>query len=67
LEIYIAPDVGAEAKRVAAVHCPLCGGRILDVPLGMRVTSSEDALPSAPDCYIKCWRCKRRLGIVKTK
>jgi len=68
MQVFVTPsEVDETEERVEVVRCPCCGGRILDVPYGATVTFSETAPPEPPDYYIKCWRCKRRLGIMKTK
>lgn len=50
-------------RRLVAVRCPCCGGRILDAAYGVAVTFDEEGPHELPDYVIKCWRCKHLLGM----
>lgn len=55
------------------VPCPHCGSRLLDADKGVqtitKVINPYDPGPPpnrwVPDYYIKCWRCKKKIGLKK--
>lgn len=54
-------------RRLVAVRCPCCGGRVLDATYGTKVMVSGAESSEPPDYIIKCWRCKRLLGVRETR
>ena len=55
-----------EDRRLVAVRCPCCGGRILDAAYGAAVMIGKGVPGEKPEYIIKCWRCKQRLGIIQS-
>ena len=55
------------------VPCPNCDSRLLDAEKGVqtltKVINPHDPGPPksrwVPDYYIKCWKCKQKIGLKK--
>lgn len=52
--------------------CPQCGRRLMDTETSVKsetrvMDSPKDAILEKwiPDYYLKCWKCKARIGIRK--
>ena len=65
MHLFIARE--EKERRLVVVRCPCCGGRILDATYGTEVTVSGDESSEPLDYIIKCWRCKRLLGVRQTR
>ena len=52
---------------IVTIVCPTCGGRICDadsrVALRTKITNKKINMKYPADYYIKCWKCKRTIGL----
>jgi len=56
-----------------AIPCPKCGSRILDAEPGIHTETKvidppDPGQPPAywpPEYYVKCWKCKAKIGLRK--
>ena len=57
------------AKSASPVGCPHCGNiRIIDAGLRtIAVATIADEEHIRDDFYIKCWKCKKEIGLTKKR